>query len=477
MGLPVLLTILVSGCFIMSEVSAQSLTLDGDSCKEKFVYNGTGYEDCTLIDDQYQCEVDSGELKQCEPQQSPPPSPQSPPDCSRPTQAGCKCLEQWTHMGRMQTGCAIPDADPNGPWCLIEENSCEKGDPFGQQSSPQFDYCIEECGPQYKGIRELEGRDLDDCSVTQGYCLCEEQWAYRGDDYSGCANPDGDILGSWCVVQDDNICTPRGNLRTDFQQASSMMLLLFGLQDGSGSPSWDYCQPSCGPQNPPQNQLDIMGDSPSVSLSVMGVFDKQALPDNVLTNLPDLQDDQADAILNQQNDDSNVSISSFLGPFIEPVPSQADNLDTQQQSQTQEQLCYKTQNGCNCRRDGWNWDGNQDGIVGFYWGCAKTVDFDRPWCQITDASECESEPFDLTWDYCDDSCVPQNIGQCVASQNGCDCISPWMYDGVEQSGCTQPDAEAQFSWCVVDESSCDEGVGPEGRLNSGEVWDRCPSNC
>eukprot|EP01026_Neomeris_dumetosa_P003280 TRINITY_DN10887_c0_g1_i12.p2 TRINITY_DN10887_c0_g1~~TRINITY_DN10887_c0_g1_i12.p2 ORF type:complete len:318 (+),score=36.53 TRINITY_DN10887_c0_g1_i12:270-1223(+) len=152
--------------------------------------------------------------------------------------------------------------------------------------------------------------------------------------------------------------------------------------------------------------------------------------------------------------------------------SQADNIETQQQSANQ--VCNKTQNGCNCQRGRWKWDGNQDGIVEFYWGCAKTLDIDRPWCQISDASDCELEPFELTWDYCDDYCVPQNIGQCVTSQNGCDCISPWMYDGVEQSGCTRPDAEVQFSWCVIDESSCDAG---HGLLNSGEVWDRCPSNC
>eukprot|EP01026_Neomeris_dumetosa_P003281 TRINITY_DN10887_c0_g1_i13.p2 TRINITY_DN10887_c0_g1~~TRINITY_DN10887_c0_g1_i13.p2 ORF type:complete len:280 (+),score=43.13 TRINITY_DN10887_c0_g1_i13:270-1109(+) len=152
--------------------------------------------------------------------------------------------------------------------------------------------------------------------------------------------------------------------------------------------------------------------------------------------------------------------------------SQADNIETQQQSANQ--VCNKTQNGCNCQRGRWKWDGNQDGIVEFYWGCAKTLHIDRPWCPISDASDCELEPVELRWDYCDDYCVPQNIGQCVTSQNGCDCISPWMYDGVEQSGCTRPDAEVQFSWCVIDESSCDAG---HGLLNSGEVWDRCPSNC
>eukprot|EP01024_Parvocaulis_polyphysoides_P012796 TRINITY_DN1476_c0_g2_i3.p2 TRINITY_DN1476_c0_g2~~TRINITY_DN1476_c0_g2_i3.p2 ORF type:complete len:284 (-),score=19.94 TRINITY_DN1476_c0_g2_i3:155-937(-) len=152
--------------------------------------------------------------------------------------------------------------------------------------------------------------------------------------------------------------------------------------------------------------------------------------------------------------------------------SQADNIETQQQSANQ--VCNKTQNGCNCQRGRWKWDGNQDGIVEFYWGCAKTLHIDRPWCPISDASDCELEPVELRWDYCDDYCVPQNIGQCVTSQNGCDCISPWMYGGVEQRGCTRPDAEVQFSWCVIDESSCDAG---HGLLNSGEVWDRCPSNC
>eukprot|EP01025_Chloroclados_australasicus_P065413 TRINITY_DN8913_c0_g2_i4.p1 TRINITY_DN8913_c0_g2~~TRINITY_DN8913_c0_g2_i4.p1 ORF type:complete len:571 (-),score=72.72 TRINITY_DN8913_c0_g2_i4:3381-5093(-) len=59
------------------------------------------------------------------------------------TLAGCQCqLPDWTFQisGEVYVGCANPDNDQNGPWCLVDERTCE-GSPAGKG----YDYCDPTC--------------------------------------------------------------------------------------------------------------------------------------------------------------------------------------------------------------------------------------------------------------------------------------------------------------------------------------------
>eukprot|EP01025_Chloroclados_australasicus_P064623 TRINITY_DN8657_c1_g1_i2.p1 TRINITY_DN8657_c1_g1~~TRINITY_DN8657_c1_g1_i2.p1 ORF type:complete len:609 (+),score=56.87 TRINITY_DN8657_c1_g1_i2:191-1828(+) len=537
--------------FLLGFISAQErTTVEGFRCELPFLYDNQIRNDCIEIDGEQRCLVGS-EFKVCQPQESEP-SPQSQSDCQRPTKAGCLCLEQWSHNGRIQNGCSIPDADPNGPWCLIQPDSCEEGEPFGVSSSPQFDYCVPECGPESAIPTQIADRDLDDCSVTQGYCICQEEWSYRGQVYQGCANPDDDVIGSWCIVEDETSCSPRGNLRSD--QIASVMQFLLGVPAMTGSPVWDYCQPSCGKDPSAAQSISNFDSLNSTSLAAMGLSQKEGLADGVLANLPELpqENDDQDKIeysqdyqqnvnqnesytadqyadqdidyYSQQDDYSVFSLSSSpentydvanfdqgdipLSPSPTPTstpelsppssPFTTDDFKSNSTSNNNQNMdpmqvarsiaidieeepqnsrdCLTTKNGCKCRPGGWNWDSNQDGLESLYMGCAKTLNYDSPWCLIEDSSKCTNPPYQPEWDFCEDACIQPTQGTCKVTENGCDCLEQWSYEGINQMGCTRPDAEKQFSWCVVDPDTCSKG-GPEGVLNTAELFDRCPEGC
>eukprot|EP01025_Chloroclados_australasicus_P056197 TRINITY_DN6911_c0_g1_i2.p1 TRINITY_DN6911_c0_g1~~TRINITY_DN6911_c0_g1_i2.p1 ORF type:complete len:732 (-),score=66.34 TRINITY_DN6911_c0_g1_i2:350-2545(-) len=60
------------------------------------------------------------------------------------TLSGCQCKQNWIYQatGENFDGCANPDNDPNGPWCLVELDTCE-----GTPSGKGYDHCNPACDP------------------------------------------------------------------------------------------------------------------------------------------------------------------------------------------------------------------------------------------------------------------------------------------------------------------------------------------
>eukprot|EP01026_Neomeris_dumetosa_P030177 TRINITY_DN2420_c0_g1_i2.p3 TRINITY_DN2420_c0_g1~~TRINITY_DN2420_c0_g1_i2.p3 ORF type:complete len:164 (-),score=17.07 TRINITY_DN2420_c0_g1_i2:228-719(-) len=142
--------------------------------------------------------------------------------------------------------------------------------------------------------------------------------------------------------------------------------------------------------------------------------------------------------------------------------------------------CTTTQAGCECM-DEWTYDGDKDGARMAYFGCANTQDDETgPWCSVVSSATCTTIPRSSiigdsqTWDYCDPQCSPPTTGVCTVSRSGCSCLSEWTYDGIPQIGCTRPDADSEFSWCVVDDTC----TSASGNLpGTEELWDACPEDC
>lgn len=101
--------------------------------------------------------------------------------------SGCDCQDTWTYNGLTicNGGCANPDHDPAGPWCMTKA-TCN-----GQT----FAYCVESstqpaCATGAAGYSPPAG------------CTCMSSWSYGGQTYCGgqCANPDNDSSGPWCFT-------------------------------------------------------------------------------------------------------------------------------------------------------------------------------------------------------------------------------------------------------------------------------------
>ncbi|GBF96277.1 hypothetical protein Rsub_09072 [Raphidocelis subcapitata] len=183
------------------------------------------------------------------------------------TQAGCACVPSWKDAaGAAHSGCANPDADPLGDWCAVDAAACQGYhstfvDAAG--ATVHYDYCGEVrertkagclCASEWRvdGVGKALYRNrcahpdtatgrkcrvnpatcppgaavgaFDDCepldeagaagagagSTARG-CTCLGSWSYRypaagaaeAAVLSGCANPDGDPLGPWCIVDSD----------------------------------------------------------------------------------------------------------------------------------------------------------------------------------------------------------------------------------------------------------------------------------
>jgi hypothetical protein len=57
------------------------------------------------------------------------------------TTAGCACRRVWVYRGETYRGsCANPTADPAGPWCFVEPDSCPV-DGATQPADRSWDYC------------------------------------------------------------------------------------------------------------------------------------------------------------------------------------------------------------------------------------------------------------------------------------------------------------------------------------------------
>eukprot|EP01023_Acetabularia_acetabulum_P030143 TRINITY_DN2837_c0_g1_i14.p2 TRINITY_DN2837_c0_g1~~TRINITY_DN2837_c0_g1_i14.p2 ORF type:complete len:238 (-),score=32.32 TRINITY_DN2837_c0_g1_i14:893-1606(-) len=161
----------------------------------------------------------------------------------RKTRGGCYCKEQWPHKGSLLRGCQRPDDDPHGPWCIIDQNDplCTF-DPqddthkviteHGNLTGDYWHYCNSYYCPHGSGVQIKER-----CYKTQAGCDCMQRWSYSGGDgflyvdYSGCANPDNDKLGEWCIV--DPVTCVDTSLAQNEPDVQPKNL---------GSDSWDRCQ-------------------------------------------------------------------------------------------------------------------------------------------------------------------------------------------------------------------------------------------
>eukprot|EP01023_Acetabularia_acetabulum_P029046 TRINITY_DN27420_c0_g1_i1.p2 TRINITY_DN27420_c0_g1~~TRINITY_DN27420_c0_g1_i1.p2 ORF type:complete len:119 (+),score=4.72 TRINITY_DN27420_c0_g1_i1:55-411(+) len=71
----------------------------------------------------------------------------------------------------------------------------------------------------------------DGCFISYAGCRCLDEWSYNGiSGLSGCANPDNDTVGSWCLVSDTEDCVAGKPLNT------------LPLADNA---AFDYCQTQC----------------------------------------------------------------------------------------------------------------------------------------------------------------------------------------------------------------------------------------
>eukprot|EP01023_Acetabularia_acetabulum_P065904 TRINITY_DN879_c0_g2_i1.p1 TRINITY_DN879_c0_g2~~TRINITY_DN879_c0_g2_i1.p1 ORF type:complete len:253 (-),score=46.95 TRINITY_DN879_c0_g2_i1:412-1170(-) len=146
------------------------------------------------------------------------------------TVRGCKC-PTWKYNGVTYTGCGNPDKSTTGGWCPVNQEDCpfdplftsvtpievvfqfydgtSQDVPFGGEMPYHIDSCS--CLPEYM------------CRTTESGCKC----------LSACGNPDYDLNGPWCFV-DETTCSVDKN-ELPFKG------------DALDVPA-DYCKPGCCPQ-------------------------------------------------------------------------------------------------------------------------------------------------------------------------------------------------------------------------------------
>eukprot|EP01024_Parvocaulis_polyphysoides_P028057 TRINITY_DN25375_c0_g1_i3.p2 TRINITY_DN25375_c0_g1~~TRINITY_DN25375_c0_g1_i3.p2 ORF type:complete len:356 (-),score=33.34 TRINITY_DN25375_c0_g1_i3:75-1142(-) len=149
---------------------------------------------------------------------------------------GCLCPSVWTFNGpRNLSGCANPDGDMKGSWCIISPGSCPPGfkpagdlTMNGDPTGAQYDYCSQECSiindSEFQISQQLAQKENEYlCARTIASCECKVNWEVvaSGEVYTGCANPDNDPRGTWCHYQQESC-----------------------VDDPAGR-GWDYCKPGC----------------------------------------------------------------------------------------------------------------------------------------------------------------------------------------------------------------------------------------
>eukprot|EP01026_Neomeris_dumetosa_P013250 TRINITY_DN1462_c1_g1_i3.p1 TRINITY_DN1462_c1_g1~~TRINITY_DN1462_c1_g1_i3.p1 ORF type:complete len:375 (-),score=33.49 TRINITY_DN1462_c1_g1_i3:228-1352(-) len=105
---------------------------------------------------------------------------------------GCQCLDEWSYNGEENSGCANPGGLTKDPWCVVDPDTCT---PRGTLEDGQsFDYCT-------AGCKQTPTLELEDTYLG---CKCSSSWRFQGQVYAGCSNPDNDILGNWCIVEQES---------------------------------------------------------------------------------------------------------------------------------------------------------------------------------------------------------------------------------------------------------------------------------
>eukprot|EP01024_Parvocaulis_polyphysoides_P044242 TRINITY_DN4071_c0_g2_i1.p1 TRINITY_DN4071_c0_g2~~TRINITY_DN4071_c0_g2_i1.p1 ORF type:complete len:452 (+),score=52.57 TRINITY_DN4071_c0_g2_i1:88-1356(+) len=150
-----------------------------------------------------------------------------------------------------------------------------------------------------------------------------------------------------------------------------------------------------------------------------------------------------------------------------------------------ESICNKSRAGCDCLPI-WRYDADGDGIEAVFRGCIQTKDArNRAWCPV-DRSTCRVPPVSeghvkssrtsIPWDVCPKACTRTRRGTCTSTINSCECRLRWFYDGLQQQGCTRPDGNSAFSWCIVREN-CQSSVGFISPPSMNREWDVCHQDC
>ncbi|GLI60400.1 hypothetical protein VaNZ11_002551, partial [Volvox africanus] len=107
------------------------------------------------------------------------------------------------------------------------------------------------------------------CMATRGGCRCKASWTFKGQQLSGCSNPDGDGVGLWCQVEQDGNCQSAINGYWDYcvPEASEVLCT-----------SELFRSPPLRPARPPAPQVPCGPDWTTVSGSVCS-SEKWAIPD------------------------------------------------------------------------------------------------------------------------------------------------------------------------------------------------------
>eukprot|EP01024_Parvocaulis_polyphysoides_P030449 TRINITY_DN2767_c0_g2_i1.p1 TRINITY_DN2767_c0_g2~~TRINITY_DN2767_c0_g2_i1.p1 ORF type:complete len:337 (+),score=22.36 TRINITY_DN2767_c0_g2_i1:128-1138(+) len=318
----------------------------------------------------------------------------------------------------------------------------------------------------------------DEVRVTKRGCTCSKSWTMGKITYVGCGNPDKDPNGEWCVV-DPKSCT----------LARAGQLVEGGAFQGR---YFDYCVEKQECTSKSYGGCDCLDSWPYKKQLISGCGN----PDNDTRGPWCFVDN--DTCITQATGPIRNSSGFLLGVFdycqpgcLQEVAASLAPIDIPQITVSvsvgppkEFEVCTTTSAGCSCLPQ-WAYDGNRDGISRAYYGCARTTgDSIGPWCPIVNSTSCtKGVPHTVKsgassaqpWDYCDQSCAPPTSGSCNITVNGCNCKNVWEYDGIQQKGCTQPDADSAYSWCVVDVADCEK---PSGKLpKSDQWWDRCKDPC
>eukprot|EP01025_Chloroclados_australasicus_P054059 TRINITY_DN6404_c0_g1_i3.p1 TRINITY_DN6404_c0_g1~~TRINITY_DN6404_c0_g1_i3.p1 ORF type:complete len:491 (-),score=68.05 TRINITY_DN6404_c0_g1_i3:623-2095(-) len=153
------------------------------------------------------------------------------------TKGGCHCKRQWPYEGQLYSGCQRPDNDVFGSWCIIDQDcQFDKTNELykvitadGVETGDYWQYCSSYYCPHGTGVKPGKGT-----MRTLAGCACQQSWSYAiggvvYDGFTGCANPDNDEQGEWCIVDPDScVSTPQGNDQALFPKNTTQM--------------WDHCQ-------------------------------------------------------------------------------------------------------------------------------------------------------------------------------------------------------------------------------------------
>ncbi|KAG2485621.1 hypothetical protein HYH03_015684 [Edaphochlamys debaryana] len=201
------------------------------------------------------------------PPRSPPPSPPPPPPPSQTpvptptpsgnscpaakTDRGCTCSTKWNFLGKDYFGCqTVPGNGNGGPWCQVDKAA---GDCVRARNG-WWDYCTPvSCpgGPSPAPSPSPSPKPAPTPSpsnapascgagaVTKNGLTCTAaDWKLKSSPttYKGCANPNNDPKGTWCVLAKGQL-SPAGA-------------------------AWDYCQDGCNTAAPPSTCDTVKGPFP-----------------------------------------------------------------------------------------------------------------------------------------------------------------------------------------------------------------------